>query len=354
MMMLYSNLQPQGHLMLKRYKAFTLVELLVVIAIIGILVGMLLPAVQNVREAARRATCLNNMRQMILACHNYQSSNTRFPPGAYGVDHRDANTMSPGFHYSLLSFLDQANLVEEYKQRAPSATPAPQTWLSNNRMPIFLCASATQKDEMQYSAGGTGDWTTHYYGCMGAYDKRSTGFSQFNGANILGNDLSAPGPTGFTGVFSPTRRPPLFGSSDKAVFSRSTAKSFDDVSDGASNTIALLEESRSPWKVPTGISGEGRAIRAGWGCGASVNGGDAASVIYSLITVQYPPNAYRVRSAPDPLQGFWVNNRVFGSNHPGGLNVAMVDGSAKFVNEEIELDVLYTASGIDDGLVAEF
>jgi prepilin-type processing-associated H-X9-DG protein len=249
--------------------------------------------------------------------------------------------------------LDEANLVEEYKQRATSASPAPQVWLSNNRMPIFLCTSATQKDERP-TGTGSGDWTCHYYGCMGAHDNRPTGFSQFKGLNILGNDLTTPGPIGFTGVFSPSRRPPSFGSSDRAVFSRSTAKGFDDVGDGSSNTIAILEESRSAWTAPNGIVGEPYSTRLGWGWGATVNGADHAAVVYSAITVQYPPNAYRVRNKPDPLQGFWVNNRVFGSNHPGGLNMAMVDGSAKFVNEEIDLDVLYTASGIDDGLVAEF
>ena len=124
----------------KSRRGFTLVELLVVIAIIGILVGMLLPAVQSVREAARRAVYLNNLRQVILACHNYQSSNLAFPAGA--IDGGGAGFRS--FNVALLPFIDQGAAADKFK----SGEIGSLTELSNEKISSFLCASATQNDEI--------------------------------------------------------------------------------------------------------------------------------------------------------------------------------------------------------------
>ncbi len=99
----------------RRTYGFTLVELLVVIAIIGILVGLLLPAVQAAREAARRMSCQNNLKQIALACHNYESANKRFPASAV-IDFRLGNTSnngSWGVHGRILPFLEQSNLYSK-------------------------------------------------------------------------------------------------------------------------------------------------------------------------------------------------------------------------------------------------
>ena len=134
---------------------FTLVELLVVIAIIGILVGMLLPAVQRVREAARRSACLNNSRQLGLAVQNYQSSHLRYPPGSIWQDLNNNGTVdlreSYSVHAQILSELEQAKLYDDYFNGV-----APST-LSNTRVEIFLCPSATQLDEIHTATDNQND-----------------------------------------------------------------------------------------------------------------------------------------------------------------------------------------------------
>ena len=125
----------------KSRTAFTLVELLVVIAIIGILIGMLLPAVQQVREAARRISCGNKIRQIGLAAMNYESSFGHFPPGVVDSDDDLKDASHSGFVY-LLPNLEQGNLYDQYDFTVDWKT-SPNLELATIEIPVFLCPSNT-------------------------------------------------------------------------------------------------------------------------------------------------------------------------------------------------------------------
>lgn len=297
----------------RRQRGFTLVELLVVIAIIGILVGMLLPAVQRVREAARRAACLNNLKQQVLACHNYESSNQRFPPGS--------NAAGDSMTVLLLSFLEQTSMAENYLNGV--ANFATRTDLSNYPLEILFCASSTQSDE-RTNVSGQGTYTTHYFGSSGA-DGSTPAPTAFTFLSTGGG----AGKIGLAGVFSPH----LEGSSVR--FSLKHGKSVSDIRDGSSNTIAYGEMSRSdnPNFAFT-------ANRPGWAFGAAPTSG-STMVCYSANTV----------ADDSSLNGNQVmqNTHSFGSNHPGGSQFANADGSVRFVNQGISTDVLQAVCNSNDG-----
>ena len=311
-------------------KGFTLVELLVVIAIIGILVGMLLPAVQAAREAARRTTCLNNVRNIVLACTSYESSNGQFPP--------PAGSNGESLLVRILPMLDMVPLYDDFRASAPPASGLLN--LAAVELEVLRCASAATADFE--NASNTG-FTSHYAGCAGPAES-GTGSTPFDQ-----QALPTHGNIGLSGMFSPEIgfRP----NGDPFIRGRTKAGlDTTDVADGLSNTMAIIETSRGDFQGTGGqstftnqrfswsLSGNGTSNgttseldRLNWGR-------SVVSTINSFDTTNDTPNPY--------------HELCISSNHSGGAHAANGDGSVQFVSEDTDLAVLQAVAGIEDGVTA--
>jgi prepilin-type N-terminal cleavage/methylation domain-containing protein/prepilin-type processing-associated H-X9-DG protein len=307
---------------IKRNSGFTLIELLVVIAVIGVLVALLLPAVQAAREAARRMSCRNNLKQIGLALHTYQSSLRVFPPGRLDWPY----VYSPQAH--LLPYLEQANLDDLIDYSVPFNGADSPTWpnaaAARTTVEIYNCPSD------QKGVPGAEFGTTNYVACVGS-------------GLVSDGNLATVGQS---------------GSHPDGTFFEESAMSFRDFLDGSSNTAVFSETllgngvasaSGSPPADPRRevllLSG-GAATTAG----ACTPGGGSwwgqrgvrwiqGSYGYALYNHYYPPNA----------ETFDCNNQsrthaltAARSRHPGGVNLLLGDGSVRFLSETVDL-ALYRA-----------
>jgi prepilin-type N-terminal cleavage/methylation domain-containing protein/prepilin-type processing-associated H-X9-DG protein len=274
----------------RRQSGFTLVELLVVIAIIGILIGMLLPAVQQVREAASRASCQNKIRQIGLASHNFELSRGHLPPPQLSDDEREP--LGSTF-VLLLPYVEQAAAYDKYDLTKPYNHAVNEEY-SAASLDIYLCGSMQRNDGD--SKFGEGSYVISY----------ATGYPpmQVKGWQVDGAfEALVPG------------KPYRLG--------------FESITDGTSNTFFYGEIDNTTEIINpfTNEPMEGGGFE--WANGYALN-------------VQ--AHAQGTFNRTEPISGFdYFEYRTFRSDHPGGVNFCFVDGSTRFISDSVSREALEAA-----------
>jgi prepilin-type N-terminal cleavage/methylation domain-containing protein/prepilin-type processing-associated H-X9-DG protein len=319
----------------RRPSGFTLIELLVVIAIIGILIALLLPAVQKVREAANRMKCGNNLKQLGLALHNYENAYGRLPvagqmswSGGYSPD------------WSWIGFiLPYLELDDAYMTcNVPNDPLTNHLGITGRSFPVLLCPSdpsgITSWWNNADSFGLFQVGVTNYFGCLGqdwGGDPGPNGWASQGWPGGLDLRWCWPYDNQPAGTYDGLDYGDgvFFGYQQYLWGDNRGGTAFAQITDGLSNTFMV---------------GEGLVNASYWNWWAYTNG--------AIRTCAIAPNATQLDGTPY-LQWDWPNNFGFSSGHDGGVQFVYADGSVHFISNTIALPVYHAMATKDGGEIAE-
>ncbi|MEM7454383.1 MAG: DUF1559 domain-containing protein [Planctomycetota bacterium] len=347
-------------------KAFTLVELLVVIAIIGILIGLLLPAVQNVREAARRTSCSNNLRQLGLAIANYESANEHYPPGYSSEPTSNGSVPSgvyidsttwdaaPGWGWAsyILPQIEGGNIYDRIDLSRPIWDTRHRDVIQNQPS-VFLCPSASgDSGPMQVVDDSEAPWSPD--GNAPLRLGRSHYVASHGQESCWGECGAALTGVVFTNIYtSATATVTVNGDVSRVAdgpFYRNSRTRIAEAGDGTSNTIFLGEHSsKLSDKTWVGVV-PGASIHPR--LSTPENGPDGAA---TMVLVHAGPSGGEL-----DITGFPIIHPVnfptyhvgqMFAEHPGGGNICFGDGSVHFFNQSIDLITFAEMSSLNEGEV---
>ena len=347
----------------RRARGFTLVELLVVIAIIGILVALLLPAVQAAREAARRMSCSNNLKQIGLSIHNYHDTYLTMPIGSRGAGYvkirpTESQDWASSFFVGILPYAEGANVADNWLHVAPGNgfNHAANMLLVNGYVPDWIQCPSSPLPELINKGNGTpqGRAMPTYAGIAGGVTTGQTSFRYSDTSKEITQSANANGVLAGNG----------------ALVANDSVR-LDDLQsqDGTSNTILVgeqsdfhrVETSAGSNKYNKKNTNSGNPV--GPWAGAKGYGivGDTASATqptpFNITSVRYKINTKKYATAPNGIYSatgdtdnatVGVNNGIF-SAHTGGAMVVFGDGRVRFLQEGTELELLVYMCIRDDG-----